>query len=90
MSTIASQITGVQIVTQSFVQAQFKENIKAPRHRPLWGEFIGDRWIIFPFLDVIMKTDDIRTMRQYVYFKEYILYLIDKIWQAQCGIRGNH
>ena len=22
-----------------------KKNIKAPRHRPLWGEFTGDRWI---------------------------------------------
>ena len=28
-----------------FVQVQIKENIKAPRHRPLWGEFTGDRWI---------------------------------------------
>ena len=28
-----------------FFQAQIKENIKAPRHRPLWGEFTGDRWI---------------------------------------------
>ena len=26
-------------------KAQFKENIKAPRHWPLWGEFTGDRWI---------------------------------------------
>ena len=24
---------------QQFVQAQIKENIKAPRHWPLWGEF---------------------------------------------------
>ena len=30
---------------QPFVQAQVKENIKAPRHWPLWGEFTGDRWI---------------------------------------------
>ena len=28
-----------------FVQAQIKENIKAPRHWPLWGEFTSDRWI---------------------------------------------
>ena len=27
--------------TQLFIQAQIKENIKAPRHWPLWGEFIG-------------------------------------------------
>ena len=31
--------------TQSFVQAQIKENINAPRHWPLWGKFTGDRWI---------------------------------------------
>ena len=28
-----------------FIQAQIKENIKAPRHWPLCGEFTGDRWI---------------------------------------------
>ena len=26
-------------------KAQIKENIKAPRHWPLWGEFTGYRWI---------------------------------------------
>ena len=26
-------------------KAQIKENIKAPRHHPLWEEFTGDRWI---------------------------------------------
>ena len=26
-------------------KAQIKENIKAPCHWPLWGEFTGDRWI---------------------------------------------
>ena len=30
---------------QPFDQAWIKENIKAPRHWPLWGEFTGDRWI---------------------------------------------
>ena len=31
---------------QTFVQAQIKENINAPRHWPLWGEFTTfDRWI---------------------------------------------
>ena len=34
-----------RLFTQSFVQAQIKENIKAVRHWPLWGEFTGDRWI---------------------------------------------
>ena len=29
-----------------FVQAQIKENIKVPRHWPLWGEFTGGRRIL--------------------------------------------
>ena len=45
MGAMASQITGVSIFIQPFVQAYVKENIKTPRHWPLWGEFIGDRWI---------------------------------------------
>ena len=44
MGAVASQITSLTIV-YSFIQAQIKENIKAPRHWPLWGEFTGDRWI---------------------------------------------
>ena len=47
---------------RAFIQAQIKENIKAPRHWSLCGEFTGHRWIhkgpvrrkIFPFDDVIM------------------------------------
>ena len=34
-----------RLFTQAFILAQIKENIKAPRHWPLWGEFTGDRWI---------------------------------------------
>ena len=45
MGVMVSQITSLTIVTQSFIQAQIKESIKAPRHWPLWGEFTGDRWI---------------------------------------------
>ena len=33
------------LFTQPFIEAQIKENIKAPRHWPLWGEFTVDRWI---------------------------------------------
>ena len=33
------------LFTQPFIQTQIKENIKAPRHWPLCGEFTGDRWI---------------------------------------------
>ena len=52
------------------ILVQIKENIKAPRHWPLWGEFTATRWIprtkgphkgpvtqkMFPFNDIIMKT----------------------------------
>ena len=43
MSAMGSEITGGLIVP--FVQAQIKENIKAPRHWPLRGESTGVRWI---------------------------------------------
>ena len=36
---------GARLFTQPIIQAQIKENIKAPRHWPLCGEFTGDRWI---------------------------------------------
>ena len=45
MGTIASQITSLTIVYStiySFIQTQIKENIKAPRHWPLCGEFTGE------------------------------------------------
>ena len=45
MSAIASQIKVVSIVYSPFIQAEVKQNIKAPRHWPLWGEFTGDRGI---------------------------------------------
>ena len=37
ISVTEFQITGVSIFTQPFVQAQIKENMKAPRHSPMWG-----------------------------------------------------
>ena len=45
MGALASQITSLTIVCSAVYSAQIKENIKAPRHRPLCGEFTGDRWI---------------------------------------------
>ena len=33
-----------RLFAQPFVE-HIKENIKAPRHWPLWGESTGDRWI---------------------------------------------
>ena len=67
MSAMMSQITdGVSIGCSTFVHAKIKENIKAPRHWPLWGESTGDQWIpphkgpvtrkMFPFDDVILAT----------------------------------
>ena len=34
-----------RLFIQPFIQAQIKENFKAPRHWPLWGEFTSYRWI---------------------------------------------
>ena len=45
MSAMVSQITSLTIVYTAIYSAQIKENIKAPRHWPLWGEITGDRWI---------------------------------------------
>ena len=63
MSAMASRL-----FTQPFVQAQIKENIKAPRHWPLWGEFTGRSQVtgefsaqrasneeMFPYDDVIKE-----------------------------------
>ena len=46
MDAIASQIPIPRLFTlKPFIQTQIKENIKAPRHWPLCGEFTGDWWI---------------------------------------------
>ena len=42
MSALAYQITSL---FNRLFKAQIKENIKAPRHWPLFGEFTGHRWI---------------------------------------------
>ena len=44
-SAMASQITGVPIVCSTVCSGADQENVKAPRHWPLWGESTGDRWI---------------------------------------------
>ena len=60
MNAMTSQITG--LFAQPFVQTQIKENIKAPRHWPLWGESTGDpkkgpvTRKMFPFDVVIMLS----------------------------------
>ena len=46
MSAMASHILPAsRLFTQPFIQAQIKENVKAPRPWPLCGEFTGHRWI---------------------------------------------
>ena len=47
MGAMASQITKPHdcLLNGLSMNAQMEENIKAPRHWPLWGEFTGDRWI---------------------------------------------
>ena len=45
MGAMASQITSLAIVYSTVYSDQIKENIKAPRHWPLWWEFTGYRWI---------------------------------------------
>ena len=64
MTSMASQITSFTVVYfQSFILAQIKENIKAPRHLPLCGNSSGPvnspqkgpvTRKMFPFDDVIM------------------------------------
>ena len=41
MTTVASQITSLMVVYSAVIRAQIKENIKAPRHWHLCGEFTG-------------------------------------------------
>ena len=43
MGGIASHVTSLTTVYS--IQTYIKENIKAPRHWPLCGDFNGDRWI---------------------------------------------
>ena len=45
MGAMASQITIVSIVYSTVCSRADQRKHKAPRHRHLWGEFTGDRWI---------------------------------------------
>ena len=45
MSAMATQSPASRLFPQPFVRALIKQNIKAPRHWPLWGESNGHRWI---------------------------------------------
>ena len=45
MGAMTFQITSLTIVYSAVYSGADEENIKAPRHWPLCGEFTGDRWI---------------------------------------------
>ena len=45
LASLISSVTIVEWFVQAFVHAPIKENIIAPRHWLLWGEFAGNRWI---------------------------------------------
>ena len=64
MGAIASQITSLNIVYSTVYLMQIKENIKAPRHWPLCGEFTGDRWIPGKCFHLMTSSCD-RTMRKH-------------------------
>ena len=40
------KLSASPVFAQPFVQAQIKENTKAPRHWALWGESTGDGWFL--------------------------------------------
>ena len=46
MSAMVSQMTNLTIVCSNVYSRRRSKNIKASRHWPFWGEFIGDRWIL--------------------------------------------
>ena len=45
-SGVSTESPALRLFTQPFIQEQVNKNIKAPRHRPLLGEFTGDQWIV--------------------------------------------
>ena len=45
MGTMAPHTTGMSIVYSTVCSGEINENVKAPRHWPLWGQFNGDRSI---------------------------------------------
>ena len=45
ISAMVSQINSASIACSTIVQAHIKENIKAPRRCPLWGDTTGHRWM---------------------------------------------
>ena len=68
------------LFTQPFIQAEIKENIKAPRHWPLWGEFTGDRRITRTNGQLRGKCFHLMTSSWFFYFTVYFCQLIMRCW----------
>ena len=79
MSAMASQNTGSPLFTQPFVQARIKENVKAPRHWPLWGKPVNTPQKgpvtrkIFLFHDVMIILHDERPTIHHVWLPGYLI-----------------
>ena len=79
-------------LSQPFIQVQIKENIKAPRHWPLCGEFTGDRWLpphkgpitrkMFPFDDVIMNISAVGSVDEWITCWDDVFSCFETIWYS--------
>ena len=74
-----------RLFTHPFIQAQMKENIKAPRNWPLWGKFTGDRWISRTKGQLRGKCSHSMTSSCYTFL--FIVYLIDHS-KKTCYVMG--
>ena len=60
---------------QSFIQAQIKENFKAPRHWLLWGESISDRLMTSSYI-----------MSECAEMSQYCVHVVDHRLGNDCGM----
>ena len=75
--------TGLNPLTQLFVQLQIKENIKALRHWPLWGEFTSDWWI-----GLIHSDDNICFHPSVFFFVFFFSKVPSAIWPSSLWSKG--
>ena len=67
--------------TQTFVQAQITENIKAPHHWPLLGESNGDRWLPLTNGQQCGKCFHLMTTSSWL-----VCCFLSKAWRDDCHI----
>ena len=82
-----------RLFTQPFVQVQINENIKAPRHWPLWGEFPAQRASNAENISIRWRRHQLNSyalgsrhsvdgifswMKNMVYLENYIIFFIPK------------